>query len=257
VRRGFASPHAIQKAQQQQEPSMAVPSFRADPEAAYALYRERGFFCEPPMFSGTECDRIIAAASQLPAALEGSLTATMNVHKMDQVFTAAMGRPELLEIMDRLVHGRANGLHSQFYFTPPLRAGLGCHQDNYYVEAKPDAFASAWIALVDITPENGGLYAYVGSHREGQLPVRSVNAEGQDKRQTVYEETVVPPGYELVDIYVERGSVVLLDGYVVHGSHQNRSAENRYVLLNTYIRASEKFRPGNTARREEFELARA
>jgi phytanoyl-CoA hydroxylase len=235
---------------------MTVPSFRTDPEEAYSLYQERGFFCEPPMFSGAECERIIAAAMRLPTALDGSFVPTMNVHKMDAVFVEAMARPELLRVMDRLVHGRANGLHSQFYFTPPQRAGLGYHQDNYFVEAKPDAFASAWIALVDITPENGSLYVYAGSHREGKLPVRSVNAEGKDKRQTVYEESIVPAGYPSVDLYVERGSVVLLDGYVVHGSHQNRSSGNRYVLLNTYIRTQEKFRPGQTAKREEFELAR-
>jgi len=235
---------------------MTSPSFRSDPDGAYALYQEQGFFCEPPIFSAAECERIIAASRRLPAARDGSLVPTMNVHKMDAIFLAAMARPEVLEIMDRLVHGKANGLHSQFYFTPPERAGLGSHQDNYFVEAKPDAFASAWIALVDITRENGGLYVYVGSHREGKLPVRSVDAEGKDKRQTVYEESVVPPGYEVADIFVKRGSVVLIDGYVVHGSHQNRSTGNRYVLLNTYIRAHEHFRPGQTARREEYELAR-
>jgi phytanoyl-CoA hydroxylase len=236
---------------------MTVVSFRDDADSAYALYRERGYFCEPPIFSPDECERIIAASTELPAARDGSMVATMNVHKLDSVFLDAMARPEVLKIMDRLVHGKANGLHSQFYFTPPERAGLGSHQDNYFVEAKPDAFASAWIALVDITPENGGLFVYVGSHREGRLPVRSVNAEGKDKRQTVYEESIVPPQYRSADIRVSRGSVVLIDGYVVHGSHQNHSTGNRYVLLNTYIRSREHFRPGQTARREEYELARA
>jgi ectoine hydroxylase-related dioxygenase (phytanoyl-CoA dioxygenase family) len=236
---------------------MTAPSFRDDPDQAYALYQEQGYFCEPPIFSAAECNRIIAASAGLPAALDGSFVSTMNVHKTDPIFLNAMARPEVLEIMDRLVHGKANGLHSQFYFTPPERAGLGCHQDNYFVEAKADAFASAWIPLVDITPENGGLYVYVGSQHEGKLPVRSVNAEGKDKRQTVYEETIVPSSYPVSDLRVPRGSVVLLDGYVVHGSHQNHSAGNRYVLLNTYIRAREHFRPGQTARREEYELARA
>ncbi len=181
----------------------------------------------------------------------------MNVHKRGGEFVAAMAKPEVLSIMDRLVHGKANGLHSQFYFTPPHRAGLGTHQDNYFVEAPEDAFASAWIALVDISPENGGLYVFPGSHREGPLPVRTVHAEGRDKRQTVYEETVVPADYPRVDLRVARGSVVFLHGYVVHGSHQNRSTANRYVLLNTYLRTKENFRPGNTARREEFELVRS
>jgi ectoine hydroxylase-related dioxygenase (phytanoyl-CoA dioxygenase family) len=235
---------------------MASVTFIDDPERAYAVYMEQGYFCEPSMFSPAECDRIIAAAGHLPSALDGSMTPTMNVHKLGGVYLDAMSKPAVLQIMDRLVHGKANGLHSQLYFTPPERAGLGYHQDNYFVEAKGDAFASAWIALVDITPDNGGLYAYVGSHKEGKLPVRSVNAEGKDKRQTVYEETVVPPVYKTADIFVKRGAVVFIHGYVVHGSYQNHSKDNRYVLLNTYIRAKEHFRAGQTAKREEVELAR-
>jgi hypothetical protein len=230
-------------------------TFKAEPEKAYALYSEQGYFCEPSVFSAAECGRIISASA--PLAHDGSLVAAMNVHKIGGAFVEAMGKPEVLKIVDWLVHGKANGLHSQFYFTPPHRAGLGCHQDNYFVEAQADAFASAWIALVDIGPENGGLYVFAGSHKEGPLPVRTVNAEGKDKRQTVYEETIVPPRYKPADICVERGSVVLIHGYAVHGSHQNRSSGNRYVLLNTYIRAKEHFRPGNTAKREEFELARS
>jgi ectoine hydroxylase-related dioxygenase (phytanoyl-CoA dioxygenase family) len=236
---------------------MPEPSFATDPERAYAIYAEQGYFCEPGLFSATECERIIAASGDLPTAHDGSLVPTMNVHKRGGVFVAAMANPAVLGIMDRLVHGKANGLHSQFYFTPPHRAGLGTHQDNYFVEAPADAFASAWIPLVDIGPENGGLYVFAGSHREGPLPVRTVGAEGQDRRQAVYEETVVPARYRPVDVQVARGSAVLLHGYVVHGSHQNRSGANRYVLLNTYIRSKEHFRPGNTAKREEFELARS
>jgi ectoine hydroxylase-related dioxygenase (phytanoyl-CoA dioxygenase family) len=232
-------------------------SFAVDPERAYAVYGEQGYFCEPGLFSTVECDRIIAASAELPTARDGSFVPTMNVHKQGGEFVAAMAKPAVLNIMDRLVHGKSNGLHSQFYFTPPHRVGLGTHQDNYFVEAPENAFASAWIALVDIGPENGGLYVFAGSHREGPLPVRTVKAEGRDKRQTVYEETVVPAGYAPINIRVARGSVVFLHGYAVHGSHQNGSAVNRYVLLNTYIRSKERFRPGNTAKREEFELVRS
>lgn len=236
---------------------MPEVGFAADLESAYAVYAEQGCFCMPELFTAAECDRIIAASGELPTACDGSFVPMMNVHKRGGVFVEAMAKPVVLDIMDQLVHGKANGLHSQFYFTPPHRAGLGTHQDNYFVEAPEDAFASAWIALVDIGPENGGLYVFAGSHREGPLPVRKVAAEGKDKRQAVYEETVVPPCYPPVDVRVARGSVVFLHGYVVHGSHQNRSDANRYVLLNTYIRSKEHFRPGNTAKREEFELARS
>ncbi len=236
---------------------MATATFRDNPKQAYELYMDQGYFVEPEVFSAAECARLIAAAEELPTAKDGSFVPTMQVHKMNRIFLQAMSKPEVLQTMDRLIHGKANGLQSQFFFTPPQRAGLGFHQDNYFVEAPDDAFASAWVPLVDITPENGCVYAFVGSHKEGKLPVRTVNAEGKDKRQTVYEETVLPEHYKSTDLYMQRGAVLYIHGYVVHGSHQNRSKENRYALLNTYIREKEPFRAGRTAKREEFELIRA
>jgi ectoine hydroxylase-related dioxygenase (phytanoyl-CoA dioxygenase family) len=159
--------------------------------------------------------------------------------------------------IEHIVHGKAVGLQTQFFFTPPGRAGLGYHQDNYFVEAPTDAFVSAWVPLVDVTVENGGLYYFKGSHKRGKLPVRTVDTTGKDKRQAVYEETVMDEDYPKIDVFVKRGDAVLIHGYVVHGSYQNESAANRYVLLNTYLREGAPFRAGATARREEIPLKRA
>lgn len=236
---------------------MTTVTFKQNPDRAYELYMEQGFFCEPDVLSAAQCDAIIEAAKTLPSAQDGSYVPMMNVHKRPGPFFDAMCSPQIVSVMDRIIHGRAKGLHSQLYYTPPNRAGLGFHQDNYFVEAKGDAFASAWIPLVDVNAENGGIYAFIGSHKDGKLPVREVQATGQDKRQAIYEETVLPKEYKRADIFLKRGSVLFIHGYVVHGSYQNKSTSNRYVLLNTYIRENEQFRAGNTAKREEVELTRA
>ena len=236
---------------------MTTVTFRNDPDRAYAMYIDQGYFAEPDVLTAAECDAIVEAAKTQPSARDGTLVPMMNVHKTPGVFFDAMSKPEIVRVMDRIIHGHAKGLHSQLYYTPPNRAGLGFHQDNYFVEAQGDAFASAWIALVDVTSENGGLYCFVGSHKDGKLPVRKVEISGQDKRQAIYEETVLPKEYEKVDVFMKRGSVLYIHGYVVHGSYQNKSSSNRYALLNTYIRENESFRAGNTAKREEVELARA
>jgi hypothetical protein len=235
---------------------MSNLAFKSDPEGAFRCYREQGFFCEPEVFTEAECSALIQAGLALPTAQDGSYIPTMNVHKIDEIFLQAMSKPGLLGVMDRLIGGRANGLHSQFYFTPPHRSGLDCHQDNYFAEAKPDAFASAWIALVDTGIENGGLYVYPGSHKEGKLAVKSSHALNADKREAVYEETIVPDGYLRVNVAAARGSVVFIHGYLAHGSNRNESNANRYALLNTYIRAHEQYRRGDTAQREELELIR-
>ncbi|MDX2102549.1 MAG: hypothetical protein EAZ99_10470 [Alphaproteobacteria bacterium] len=233
---------------------MSAPiTFATNPDAAYAQFLEDGFFIEPDVLTAAECDQIIAAAERLPTARDGTYTPMMNVHKLDETFVDIMSHPTIVGIMRRLVNGTPCGLHTQMFFTPPQRAGLGVHQDNYFVEAKADAFASAWVPLVDVTTENGGLYAYPASHKDGPLPVAVADTTG-DKRQTIYEETVVPAHWEKRDISIKRGSVLFLHGYNVHGSYQNTSQNKRYVILNTYIREGEAFRPGSTAKREQFPL---
>lgn len=229
-------------------------TFKNDPDLAYQKYMEDGVFVEPGVLTEEECDEIIAHAERLPNALDGSYIPMMNVHKVDPTFVKVMSNKALVSIISRLVHGKPCGLQTQMFYTPPQRAGLGYHQDNYFVEASPDSFASAWVPLVDVTPENGGLYAFLGSHKRGKLEVREVKADGKDKRQTIYEETVLPEPYEKLDIFVKRGSAVFIHGYNVHGSYQNNSDTKRYVILNTYIREGEHFRPGATARREQFPL---
>jgi ectoine hydroxylase-related dioxygenase (phytanoyl-CoA dioxygenase family) len=231
-------------------------TFSQDRQRAYAQYLDDGCFIEPSVISPEVCDRLIAASKSLPSACDGSYVPMMQVHRLDPAYFEVMSDAKIVSIVDYILHGEAVGLQTQYFFTPPKRAGLGHHQDNYFVEAPIDAFVSVWVPLVDVTVENGGLYYFKGSHKRGKLPVRKVEGEGKDKRQTVYEETIMPEDYPKVDVHVKRGDAVLIHGYVVHGSYQNESAANRHVLLNTYIRAGAPFRAGATAKREEVPLKR-
>jgi ectoine hydroxylase-related dioxygenase (phytanoyl-CoA dioxygenase family) len=232
-------------------------TFAADPERALAQYLRDGVFVEPDVLTPAECDELIAAANRLPSARDGSFLPIMQVHRDEPAFMKTLNHPRIVKIMDQVCGGPVVGVQTQLYYTPPERAGLGFHQDNYFVEAPSDSFASAWVPLVDVTPENGSLYAFLDSHRFGPLPVREVEHEGNDKRQTVYEETILPEPMQKIDISAKRGSAVLIHGYNVHGSYQNHSHENRYVILNTYVRDGAPFRPGHTAKREAVQLTRS
>lgn len=231
-------------------------TFASDPEAAFARYSEDGVFVEPGVIPAELCDELVAIALRQETALDASFLPIMQIHKVEPKFREVMSHPRIVAVMDRICGGPVVGIQTQFYFTPPYRNGLGFHQDNYFVEASDDAFASAWVPLVDTGPDNGGLYAFKGSHLHGKQPVRRVEAEGKDRRQTVYEETVLVGDYPKLDIVAPKGSAVLIHGYSVHGSYQNTSTSNRYVILNTYVREGSPFRPGHTAQREEVKLVR-
>ena len=158
--------------------------------------------------------------------------------------------------MERITGGKVSGLQTQFFYCPPGTPGYAMHQDNYFVEADRDSFASAWIALRDITPNMGGLVVYPESHIEPILSVEEIpgrKSASQDKNANS-QQVILPNKYTPLELTVPRGATIFLHGHTVHSSYDNKSDKFRYALLITYIREKAKFRPGNTAKRETVKL---
>jgi hypothetical protein len=230
-------------------------SFRDRPEQALEAYQVQGFFIEPALFSEAACDWLIAQGEQLPPVIPGEARPVIQPHRARPAFLDAMRAPPLVAIMKRLCGASVDGLQSEFFFGRPGTAGFAPHQDNYFVEAPFGAFASAWLALVDIGPENGGLIIYPGTHGR-MLAVRPLQAQpspNQDPNARA-QEAILPPDVRGFDVRVRKGDCVLLHGCVAHASHDNCTDQSRYVLLNTYIRHGETFRAGRYASRAPVPL---
>jgi phytanoyl-CoA hydroxylase len=225
-------------------------------EANLQSYSDLGYYIESDIFTDTECNKLIEASKDLENAKNHTFCPQMMPHRNNQIFLDALRNPKIAEIMNALVGGKAVGLQTEFFYGKPSICGFSLHQDNFFVQAPIGTFASAWIALTDTYAEKGGLIVYPGTHKEGLLPVRKLELD-KDKAQDPNannEETVVPSQYKPLNASVPKGAALFIHGHLVHGSHPNRTNEWRYVLLNTYIRQGEAFRPGNYARREPVEL---
>jgi len=231
-------------------------SFFTDPEKVLEHYHEFGFHIEENVFDDAECAQLIEAAQQLDNAKNGTYRPFMMPHRVDETFLVAMRKPAIAKIISVLVGGKAAGIQSEFFYCKPGTRGFSMHQDNFYVEAKPGVFASAWCALTDTYAEKGGLIVYPGTHKEGDLPVRKLTLPpeaGQDPNAN-NEETVVPPQYKAINARVPKGAALFIHGHLVHASNPNKTNEWRYVILNTYIKQGEKFRAGSYAKRAEVDL---
>jgi ectoine hydroxylase-related dioxygenase (phytanoyl-CoA dioxygenase family) len=230
--------------------------FFTHPEESLRLYQDSGFFIEENVFSNEECEQLIEASGSLENAKNKTYRPQMMPHRENSLYLTALRNPKLATIMNALVNGKAVGLQTEFFYCKPGTRGFSLHQDNFFVQAPYGVFASAWIALTDTYLEKGGLIVYPGTHKEGLLPVRKLNLSkdaAQDPNAN-NEETIVPPPYELMNARVPKGAALFIHGHLVHGSNPNQTNEWRYVLLNTYIREGENFRPGNYAQREAIEL---
>lgn len=233
-----------------------LPQFATDPEAALESYQKLGYHIEENIWTPIECEALIRAAKNIASAKNGAFAPLMQPHRRDSIFLLALRNRKIVGIMEKLVSGRVSGLQSEFFFSAPGTPGFAKHQDNRSVEAKPDSFASAWSAMMDITDEKGGLIGYPGTHNEPVLPtVKTGRVSDPNQDPNAYgEEAVLPPGYEPLNLVVAAGAVVFMHSHFVHSSHRNGSSDFRYALLLTYIRAGEPFRPGFTAKRAEVNV---
>lgn len=234
-------------------------SFSSNPEEAFRLYQTLGFHIEENIFTEEECNHLIEASHLLDSAKNLTHRPQMMPHRHNEIYLTALRNPQLINIVKRLVNGDALGLQTEFFYCKPGTRGFSLHQDNFFVQAPYGAFASAWVALTDTYREKGGLIVYPHTHQEGLLPVRKLNLEKESAQDpnANNEETVVPEKYKPIHASVPKGAALFIHGHLVHGSNPNQTNEWRYVLLNTYIRRGEPFRPGNYARREAIDLCRA
>jgi phytanoyl-CoA hydroxylase len=220
-------------------------------------YAAIGYFIAHDLWTSAEIDKLNRAADELPPFRDGTFAPVMHPHRQHPAFLEALANPQVVAVMEHLLGGPVSGLQTQFFYCRPGTQGFSRHQDNYYVEAPPNAFASAWTALQDVTVENGALIFYPGTHREATLPVEACPdhriQDGQDPNANKVQ-AVLPPGYKGVDCPVRRGDTVFLHGHTVHSSHPNRSDSFRRALLMTYLRRGVPFRPGNNAKRSEVDV---
>ncbi len=232
-----------------------MPTFANEPAEALAFFQEHGYQIEPNVFPAAEREQLIRASENLPAFKDGTYAITMNPHHLDPVFLRALRNVRLVTIIERLLGGRVSGIQTQFFLCKPGTPGFARHQDNFYVEAKREVFASAWSPLVDVSRANGTMVIYPGSHKEGILPVETVPGQPANlDANALRQQAMVPAKYQPMDVIANAGETVFIHGHLVHSSYQNGSQDFRRVLLCTYIRTGEKFRPGFNARRTEVDV---
>ena len=232
------------------------PQFRDNPEQAAASYWRNGYHIEYDVWTAAECDRITELAYGCPDRAIGDYSPLMQPHRKIRELLSYLRKVEIVDTIELLLKGEASGLQSEYYFGAPGIKGFARHQDNFYLEAQMGAFVSTWSALTDVSPENGGLFLFPGTHREPILPTAKLTGGSGDNQDpnSNNEEAVVPPQYDAVDATLPKGAVIYLHGNVVHGSHANTSDRFRSAILFTYIRHGVAYRSGRYAKRTEIPL---
>jgi len=264
---------------------MVAPRFTTDQlNAAKHFYQDEGFAIVDDVF----CEQQIRSVRHVWGAILAR-RGTAKEHKFRSLLLPHTHYPAILDfISDKsflesvrtFLGNDIQLLQSQLMFGSPGNPGFTPHQDNFTNRVQPaDAAVAAWIAIEDVSPENGALKVWRGSHQRGLYKVRldwryllkrspdivksSLRAiwprrfgvENDSGVMERYGSCIVTDTLEELILPVDSGSVVFLHGDLVHASLPNSSTNRcRYSLLTNFIRRGAKYRSGILTGRKPLDL---
>jgi phytanoyl-CoA hydroxylase len=153
------------------------------------------------------------------------------LHEADPVFAGACLQGVVGEALADAVGGDPRVVQSAVIYKQPHcdSVQFGFHQDSAYITSEPDTLMLAFVALDAMNTENGCLEVIPGSHKRELLVRLRVGEMG-----FVPDDGRDPPpvdGAGAVSLVIDRGSLVVARGRLLHGSKPNRSNGPRRALI--------------------------
>lgn len=212
-------------------------------DAIVREYNEKGIVRIPQFFSPTqvqeirdEIDRYICEDldSQPLAACtrEADGKTVRNLWRLEQhsdYFKAMAEQPEFLDLIATLVNGEPILIAIET-FNKPARIGSGVpyHQDNAYFCLNPPDALTLWIAIDQVTVENGAIYFVEGSHKLGMLPTKKSGVAGNSIGMA---EIPSVPKEEQFCATLNPGDATIHHCQTIHHSDPNTTDRSRLGLL--------------------------
>ena len=172
---------------------------------------------------------------------------------LDDVFRKYAEHPQVLDIIQPLLGADIKLFGSQAFMKPPGGVEKPYHQDSPYFPIEPMSLVTCWIALDDVTLENGCLWVIPGSHRLGPLPHNEPWFVGD--RQDMRIPTSAFDASHEVPIILPAGGCSLHHSLILHRSMPNHTDKSRRGLAYHFMTARSRWTDPNLPQ-PEFPLLR-
>ena len=171
------------------------------------------------------------------------------LHDLDNLFRKFSYRSEFKKIFQDLGYAKPQIVQSQYILKAPKIGGyVKAHQDNSYIITEPKSCTGIWVALEDAGQNNACLYAVPGSHSIGTRVLWQKMKNGEMKYSNSYEYSMEGG----VCLEVKAGTVILLNGDLVHWSDQNLSDKSRHAYTMHVVEGEFKWSEKNWLQRPEY-----
>jgi hypothetical protein len=198
-------------------------------------YEEEGIFFPVPLVRPSEMRRFQDGFAELELHAGGVQKYTAFPHLFFPWAWRLATLPRLLDAAEDLI-GPELVIDSSLLLCkyPQDPAFAPWHQDGVHSGWYKTASVSAWIAIVDATPENGCMKVIPRSHRAGRLA----------HFEAVRKDSLFGPGAEIevkvdksqeVCVALKAGEASFHHSSIVHGSPPNRSDQKRISLIVRFV----------------------
>jgi len=205
-----------------------------DQQEAYA---RDGFVAPIDIFTEDEIAQIRLeieeAEARWPNALDGP--GRNNGHLALPVLDRIVHESRILDAVEDVIGGHILSAGSTLFIKEPNSGGfISWHQDARYAGMEPHDWVTGWLAVSNVTEENGCMRMIPGSHI---APLRDhVDTYGQDNLLTRGQEVQGIDESKAVSVPLKPGQMSLHHPRIVHGSGPNQSSERRIgFALQSYI----------------------
>jgi ectoine hydroxylase-related dioxygenase (phytanoyl-CoA dioxygenase family) len=144
-----------------------------------------------------------------------------------------MSNPKILDAVESLIGGElfANPVYNTRPKVPGVAAGaVPWHQDkSYWPDANANPVITAWIPMVDSTPENGCLHIWPRTHKTRLFSYHNEKITGTGYTE-IDEEHLIKARRESIALPVSAGSAILFNDRCIHMSTPNNSDHVRWSV---------------------------
>lgn len=187
--------------------------------------------------------------------------------ELSKPFYNATFRSSFRSICEQLGVGSPLLNQSMMICKPPKIGGeVKPHQDASFLYSAPNTTTAFWMPLEDATVENACLFAIPGSHK-WPLLYRYIKEENEQftfrdmKGNLLNNDQLADlakswPSDQLVPLPMQRGSLIVFNGNLVHGSSPNTSDKSRNAYTFHVISGDSDYPAGNWLQRDKFAALR-
>ncbi len=171
----------------------------------------------------------------------------------DELFLTHASNPAILDVVACLIGPDIKLFDDQLFLKPPGGIEKTYHQDSPYFTIEPMALVSSWVALDDVTLDNGCLWVIPGSHRGGPLEHSEVWMVG-DRQDMCVPDSAFDRNQER-PVLMNAGDCSFHHSLLLHRSGANRSNQRRRGLATHYMSAKSRW-TSDTEPMPKYELLR-